>query len=117
VQKDLLSNNNFPPNSLIIKLISTLAADEVGMTTGLATSCDASLVGSPGHPIVSGMAAWGTVSQPLSQFSQTSDATETPFTTAHLSHAERDSLMAQCTPALGAGTICKSCPTVFTYRD
>jgi hypothetical protein len=111
VQKDLLANNNSPPASLVIKLISTLASEQAQTGITSVTGCDASIVGSPGHPIVSGMAAWSTVSQPLSQFSQTSDATETPFTTAHLSHAERDSLMAQCTPALGAGSICNSCPS------
>jgi hypothetical protein len=112
VQKDLLANNNFPPNSLVIKLISTLAAERGDGTGGitLASSCDASLVGGNGHSIVPGMAAWSTVSQPLSQFSQANDATETQFTRSTLSPAELASLTAQCTPPRGAGSICNSCP-------
>jgi hypothetical protein len=102
VQRDLLANNNFPPNSLVIKLIAT-----AGTTS--ASSCDASKVGTAGHPIVPGMAAWGTVSQPLSQFSQTSNATETPFTPSFLSTAELANLKASCVPANGAGSICNSC--------
>ena len=113
VQKDLLANNNFPPDSLVIKLISTLAAEpaQTGITT--VTGCDASMAGSTGHTIVPGMAAWSTVSQPLSQFSQASDATETPFTASTLSAAELTSLTTKCTPALGAGSICNSCPTMI----
>src|SRR6266851_5234861 len=85
VQKDLLANNNFPPDSMVIKLISTLG-------TTLASSCSAHLVGDGNHPIVGGMAAWGTVSQPLSPNSQAGNATETPFTPSTLSAGELASL-------------------------
>jgi hypothetical protein len=50
VQKDLLANNNFPPDALVIKLISTAG-------TTLASSCNAHLTGDGSHSIVNGMAA------------------------------------------------------------
>jgi hypothetical protein len=104
VQKDLLANNNFPPDSMVIKLISTFGST--------ASDCDASktiVTTGNGSNVASGMASWGTGSQPLSQFSLDSSATETPFTISHLSTPEATSLTTQCTPARGAGAICNSC--------
>jgi hypothetical protein len=105
VQKDLLANNNFPPDSMVIKLIST----SNGATT-TSSNCNAHLVGTDAaHTTTTGMAAWGTVSQPLSPNTQASNATETPFTPSTLSDSERLSLNAKCTVPLGAGSICNSC--------
>jgi hypothetical protein len=106
VQKDLLANNNFPPDSMVIKLIPT--ANTGGAT--VSSNCDASKVGTDGaHTIAPGLAAWSTVSQPLSPFFQTSNATETPFWISPLNPLEEISLTGRCTPALGASSICSSC--------
>src|SRR5499427_1182705 len=91
VWRDLLGDSPpvFPrPNALALKLLATQ-----GIT---ASSCDAGVVGDPAHPIVPGLAAWGTSPEPAGFFSSPPLLMATPFTPSTLSAAEVTSLTTQC---------------------
>lgn len=116
VYNDLRSNTltGVTPNSMVIKLVSTLAG-----TGGSATSCTASAAALATATIVPGLAAWGTtahvpgsaaVPAAVSPF----QITETAFTPATLGAAEVTSLANRCTSIIGNGSTfgqCRSCST------
>jgi hypothetical protein len=107
VAADLASNpaNGVVPTSVTIKLLATLAG-----TGGSGTSCTNSAA-SAGTP-VSGMTALGTTLHAISSVPGTYATTETPFTPATLSTAERNSIVGRCATFLGnlsGNGICTSC--------
>ena len=114
VRNDLISNTltGVTPNSVVIKLVSTGA----GGTGGTGTSCSnsAALAGDSAHPIVSGMAAWGTTlhAGAAAAGAAVLQTTETAFTPATLSAGELASITNRCTNIIGNGSgfgICRSC--------
>ena len=124
VNQDLVSNTltGVRPNSVVIKLVNTLAG--VGGAGGGATACtnSAALAGTAGSfPIVSGMLAWGTTvhAGATGGFA----TTETAFIPATLTGSvavpfpagsELASITGRCTNIIGNGStfgICRSCRT------
>ena len=124
VNQDLVSNTltGVRPNSVVIKLVNTLAgAGVAGVGGGGATSCtnSAALAGSTDFPIVSGMLAWGTTlhNGATGGFA----TTETAFIPATLTGSlvvpfplgsELASITGRCTNIIGNGStfgICRSC--------
>ena len=115
VKRDLTDNTltGVVPNSVVIKLVATGA----GGTGGTGTSCSnsAALAGDSAHPIVNGLAAWGTtlhVGAAADTAPTTVATTETKFTPATLSAGELASITNRCTNIIGNGSgfgICKSC--------
>ena len=89
------------PNALVLKLVAT-----PGPT---ASSCDAGVVGDTAHPIVPGLAAWGTSAEPSGFFSSPPFIMATPFTPSTLSAAELASLDAQCHSLHSTPHLCPSC--------
>lgn len=116
-QNDLINNTltGVRPNSIVVKLLATIAG-----TGGTGTSCTNSAA-SLTATAVSGMLAWGTSlhsaaaapappapNTPAGPFS----ITETAFSPASLSAAERLSITNRCTNIIGNGSsfgICRSC--------
>ena len=111
VTTDLLSNTltGIRPNSVVVKLIATIAG-----TGGTGTNCtnSAALAGAPGFRITNtGLLAWG-VGIHVAPVAGTFGITEVPFGKATLSKAERDSVTNRCTNIIGNGStfgICRSC--------
>ena len=111
VTTDLLSNTltGIRPNSVVVKLIATIAG-----TGGTGTNCtnSAALAGAPGFRITNtGLLAWG-VGIHAAPVAGTFGITEVPFGKATLSKAERDSVTNRCTNIIGNGStfgICRSC--------
>ena len=107
---DLVSNTltGVRPNSIVVKLLSTLAG-----TGGTGTSCSNSAATAATATIVPGLVAWGTTlhstaTPPAAPFS----VTETAFTPATLSAGELASITNRCTNIIGNGStfgICRSC--------
>ena len=116
VNGDLVSNTltGIRPNSVVIKLLNTLAS--VAVAGGGATSCtnSAALASVPGaaapFPIANGMLAWGTT---LHQNAVAGFATtETAFIPATLNPDELASITGRCANIIGNGSsfgICRSC--------
>ena len=116
VKRDLTDNTltGVVPNSVVIKLVATGA----GGTGGTGTSCSnsAALAGDSAHPIVNGLAAWGTTlhvgSTDATDVAVAIATTETKFTSATLSAGELASITNRCTNIIGNGSgfgICNSC--------
>jgi hypothetical protein len=104
---DLVSNTltGVRPNSIVVKLLSTLAG-----TGGTGTSCTNSAALAGTATIVPGMLAWGTTlhAAPSGNFA----VRETAFSPATLSPGELASITNRCTNIIGNGSsfgICKSC--------
>jgi len=117
VARDLTSNTltQVVTNSVVIKLVGTLAGP-TGTATG-PTACNnsAALAGSATFPIVSGMLAWGTTVHNGPPGVPGYTVTETPFSPATLSQgtgSELASIVGRCASIIGNGTghgICGSC--------
>src|ERR1019366_5610596 len=115
VNRDLTGNTltGVVPTSAVIKLVATGA----GGTGGTGTSCSnsAALAGDAAHPVVNGLAAWGTtlhVGSATDTAPTTVATTETAFTPATLSAGELASITNRCTNIIGNGSgfgICGSC--------
>ena len=122
VNQDLVSNTltGVRPDSVVIKLVNTLAS--VAVVGGGATSCtnSAALAGTTPFPIMGGMLAWGTTLHrgvPATTFA----VTETAFIPATLVlpnggvpvlGSELASILNRCTNIIGNGStfgICRSC--------
>jgi len=104
VGRDLLSDvpPALPrPNALVLKLLATQG------TT--ASSCDAGVAGDSAHPLVPGLAAWGTSTEPSSFVGSPPLVMETPFTPSTLSAAEVTSLTTQCHNLHSTPHLCRSC--------
>ena len=113
VVRDLISSALIPaapnstpaiPNSVTIKLLSTLAG-------GAGNNCLNSAANVANATLVTGMGAWGTTLHALTATSPvTYFGTETAFTPATLSATELNTLATQCTAFAGSGVgICNSC--------
>lgn len=103
---DLISNTltGVRPNSIVIKLVSTLAG-----TGGTGTSCTNSAAMVTAANLAAGMVAWGTTVHAAPVGFQ---VTETPFTPASLSAGELASITGRCASIIGNGStfgICRSC--------
>ena len=127
VNQDLVSNTltGVRPNSVIIKLVNTLAgplAPPVGGVVGGGTNCtnSAALAGSTPFPIVNGMLAWGTTVHagvPAGSFATTETAfipatLVLPVAGAPVAGSELDSITNRCRNIIGNGStfgICRSC--------
>ncbi len=119
VNGDLVSNTltGVRPNSVVVKLVSTLAGGS-GASAGASCTNSAALAGNPGvagapgpFPIVPGMLAWGTTIH-AAPVAGTFAVTETAFSNATLSEAERASITNRCVNIIGNGStfgICRSC--------
>ena len=108
VNQDLVSNTltGVRPNSVVVKLVNTLAAPVTSCTNS------AALAGQPGgQVIVNGMLSWGTTVH-AGAVAGTFATTETAFSPAFLSTTELLSITARCTNIIGNGSgfgICRSC--------
>jgi hypothetical protein len=107
---DLVSNTltGVRPNSIVVKLLSTLAG-----TDGTGTSCTNSAATATTATITfgGGMLAWGTTIH-AAPAAGTFAVTETAFSPATLSAGELASITNRCTNIIGNGSsfgICKSC--------
>ncbi len=104
VTNDLIGNTltGVRPNSVVVKLLATLAG-----AGGSGTSC-ANSAATAAAPGVTGMVAWGTTIHVTSGPA----VTETAFTPATLSAGEATSITNRCTNIIGNGSgfgICRSC--------
>ena len=117
VNSDLVSNTltGVRPNSVVIKLVNTLAG--AGGAGGGATACtnSAALASVPGlgatFPITNGMLAWGTTIH-AGVAAGSFATTETAFSPATLSTDELASITGRCRNIIGNGSsygICRSC--------
>jgi len=95
-------NPSRSPDTLVFKLLASL-----GTTT--VSSCDAGRVGDGTHPIVPGLAAWGTSTESSNFPDSPPLMTATPFTPATLSAAELGSLNTQCLSLHSTSHRCPSC--------
>ena len=107
VNQDLVSNTltGVRPNSVVVKLLSTIAAPVTSCTNS------AALAGTGTQLIVPGMLAWGTTVH-AGAVAGTFATTETAFSSATLSAAELLSITSRCTNIIGNGSgfgICRSC--------
>src|SRR5262249_28742020 len=89
------------PTALVMKLLATQG------TT--ASSCDAGVVGDSAHPIVPGLAAWGTSPEPAGVFNSPPLLMATPFTPSAWSATEVPILPAQRPPLHRPPPLCPSC--------
>ena len=112
--RDLVSNTltGIRPNSIVIKLLATLAG-----TGGSGTSCSNSAATAGTATIVNGMLAWGTTLHSSTAIDPPPagtafSITETAFLPATLSAGELASITNRCTNIIGNGStfgICRSC--------
>jgi hypothetical protein len=96
------------PNSVTVKLLSTLAG-----TGGTGTSCTNSAATASTATLATGLAAWGTTLH-TTPTAGTTATTETAFTPSTLSAGELASISGRCASILGNGSgfgICSSCRT------
>src|SRR5579862_8213342 len=107
VNGDLTSNTltGVRPNSVVVKLISTLAG-----AGGSGTSCTGSAASVSSGNLATGLAAWGTSvhTNPTGGV----DTTATPFTPSTLSAGEIASVANRCINIIGNGSgfgVCNSC--------
>ena len=114
VSSDLVSNTltGVRPNSVVVKLLATLAGAGGGGTGATACTNSAALAGTLGFTIPkNGLLAWGTTVHPgvaAGSFA----TTETAFSPATLSDGELASITGRCTGIIGNGSsfgICRSC--------
>ena len=110
VNNDLVSNTltGVRPNSIVVKLVNTLAG---AAATGTSCTNSAALAGGAGFPIFSGMLAWGTTVH-AGAVAGSFATTETAFSPATLSAGELASITNRCTNIIGNGStfgICRSC--------
>jgi len=116
-KRDLVSNTltGIYPDSIVIKLLSTLAG-----ATGSGTSCNNSAATAgqtEANRLVAGMLAWGTTLHSATAIDPPPagtafSITETPFNPATLSAGELASITNRCTNIIGNGStfgICRSC--------
>ena len=112
VNQDLVSNTltGVRPNSVVVKLLNTLAVAGTGGSTSCTNS--AALAGQPnGFTIADGMLAWGTTVH-TGAVAGTFATTETAFIPAKLSDTELLSITSRCTNIIGNGSgfgLCRSC--------
>ena len=114
VNGDLVSNTltGVRPNSVVVKLVSTLAGG-TGGAAGASCTNSAALAGAAGSAftIVPGMLAWGTTIH-AAPVAGTFAVTETAFSNATLSEQERASITNRCINIIGNGSTfgqCRSC--------
>ena len=108
VNQDLVNNTltGVRPNSVVVKLVNTLAGDG----TGASCTNSAALAGSVAFPTAGGSMAFGTTVHVGAAGSF--PVAETPFLKATLSPAELASITNRCTNIIGNGStfgICRSC--------
>jgi len=107
VANDLISNTltGIRPNSVVVKLISTLAG-----TGGSDVNCTNSAGLARGAVLAAGLAAWGTTIR--AGVGGAITMTETPFTPVTLSDGELASISSRCAFNIGNASpfgICRSC--------
>ena len=107
LNQDLISNTltGVRPNSVVVKLVNTLA----GNGAGASCTNSAALAGSAVFPTAGGSLAFGTT---VHAGAPGGSVTETPFLKATLSPAELASITNRCANIIGNGStfgICRSC--------
>jgi hypothetical protein len=112
VARDLTSHTltQVVPNSVVVKIVGTLADKGGTVASGTACNNSAALAGGAQFPLASGIVAWGTTVHNGPAGVPQYGVTETAFTPASLSAGELASITGRCASNIGNGTNHGYCP-------